>query len=188
MNTKFLIPLSLLLLMPNLGLAHFFIDYQDVTEPKLSATRANLDGFTLLTGKYHGLVQEIGTGIPNAISSFGEEVEIAEALAFILPEDWFAYVDEQIELLPQVSWDATEQPWLTVVADIGKAYGLRFLIDWDQKLLQIEPSHRQVIAKADQPTLVQDDATGRQVFIYTQETVPKGYIILNGEYVPVVMK
>jgi hypothetical protein len=185
--TKFYFSI-LILIFPTFSFGHFFIDYQDVKEKPKEFQRATPDGFELLTGKYYGLIQELGNGSSQPISSFGEDVEISEALTLILPPDWFAYVDEQIELLPQISWDANQRPWTNVIADIGKQYGLRFLVDWDQKLLQIESSHRQKLDAVEQPTLMFDEKSGRQVFIYSQEIAPKGYIILDGEFVPVVIR
>lgn len=168
--------------------AHFFIDYQDVKEKIESQSRVAPEGFELLTGKYHGLIQEVGEGQANLVSSFGEEVEVSDALSFILPEDWFAYVDQRIEQLPQVSWDANERPWTHVIADMGKQYGLRFVVDWDQKLLQIAAGRAVNTEQIDAPRLMRDEKTGREIFIYTQETRPQGYMILNGEYVPVVIQ
>lgn len=170
--------------------AHFFIDYQQVKEKEQKSSLHVPEGFQLLTGKYHGLIQEIGEGQPHTVSSFGEAVEVADALGFLLPQDWFAYVDEQIEQLPQVSWDAKERPWTEVIADMGKQYGLRFIVDWDQQLLQISPGRyvNNDTNQVDAPRLMRDDKTGREVFIYTQQTQPKGYIIIDGEYVPVVTR
>lgn len=168
--------------------AHFFIDYQEVAKKTEQKSHVAPEGFDLLTGKYHGLIQEVGAGQPNRVSSFGEDVEVADALSLILPEDWFAYVDQRIEQLPQVSWDANDRPWTHVIADLGKKYGLRFLVDWDQKLLQIASGRPVSNEHIDAPRLMRDERTGREVFIYTQEHQPKGYIILDGEYVPVVIQ
>ena len=106
--------------------AGFYIDMQGV-KPKEQAQSLGIEGYNLLTGKYYGLVHEIGTGVPMTIKSFGEDSTLADALFFILPTEWFAYVDERVEELPRVTWDASVgegQPWVEVLAQMGKEFGL----------------------------------------------------------------
>ena len=81
--------------------AGFYIDMQGV-KPKKQAQSLGMEGYNLLTGKYYGLVHEIGSGIPMTIKSFGEDSTLADALFFILPNEWFAYVDERVEELAQM--------------------------------------------------------------------------------------
>ena len=46
--------------------AGFYIDMQGV-KPKKQAQSLGMEGYNLLTGKYYGLVHEIGSGIPMTI-------------------------------------------------------------------------------------------------------------------------
>ncbi|MFU1599906.1 MULTISPECIES: hypothetical protein [Alteromonas] len=167
--------------------AGFYIDMQGV-KPKKQAQSLGMEGYNLLTGKYYGLVHEIGSGIPMTIKSFGEDSTLADALFFILPNEWFAYVDERVEELPRVTWDASVgegQPWVEVLAQMGKEFGLRFTLDWDQKLLQVHTIPNFTKPDFNDPIVITDSKNERQLFIYKKEPNLSGYLVKDGEYIPV---
>ena len=168
--------------------AQLFIDYQGV-KPKLEETSKHTpDGFRLLTGQYFGLIEQVGNGTPETISTFGEDFELDEALLMVMPEDWFAYLDESASELPTISWDALGDDWLSVLDRIGKEHGLHFVVDWDQQLIQISKTKGFEKPDYNDPLIVTDPSTGREVFIYTKQNEIQGHLLIDGEYVPIRTK
>lgn len=168
--------------------AQFFIDYQGV-KPKAHETKRHTpDGYNLLAGKYFGLIEQIGEGNAESINSFGDDFGLDEALTMIMPGSWFAYVDSTIPALPNVSWQALGDDWLSVLARMGKEHGLRFVVDWDQSLIQISQSDGFIKPDYNDPISITDPKSGREVFIYTDDSNVQGHLLVDGEYIPIVTK
>lgn len=175
------------LLASNTAAGGFYIDMQGINKPKAN-TSGVADGYKMLTGKYYGVIHEVGEGTPTKTNSFGDRSTIADAMFMIMPEGWFAYVDETVEEIPLVSWDASQgngQNWTDVLATIGKDYGLRYVVDWDQRLVQIDLEPNFVKPDYDDPIVVSDSEDRRQMFIYKKEPNLSGYLLKDGEYIPV---
>lgn len=167
--------------------AGYYIDMQGVSRGASQESRS-IDGYNMLSGKYYGIVHEIGQGVPIPTQSFGESATMADAMFFILPEGWYAYVDERIEELPRVTWNADVPggvEWLQVLADVGKDYGLRYTVDWDQNLVQVDLAPNFVKPDFNDPVVVSDSNNERQLFIYKQQPSLSGYLLKDGEYIPV---
>ena len=87
-----------------------------------------------MTGDYFGKVYPVGTPFDlGGVSSEGENQAIEDAMYFILPSGWYAYIDEQVTAFPTVSWSSSDDYFLDVLGHMGKNYGLNFVVDWEQK-------------------------------------------------------
>lgn len=174
-----------LLLMSNAN-AGFLIDYQGLkAKPISNSTIGTPDGFSLLNGQFFGLIEQVGEGFPSITNSFGDEMSLSDAIGMIMPGKWFAYIDSSFTETPEVSWDANGDNWLSVLAKVGKDNGLRYIVDWDQKLIQISQSKGFVKPDYNDPIVMHDKSSGREVFIYTDKKDSPGFLLINGEYLPV---
>ncbi|QCZ95528.1 hypothetical protein [Salinimonas iocasae] len=175
------------MLASNTATAGFYIDMQGLNKAQKTIPGV-ADGYKMLTGKYYGIIHEVGKGNPSKTHSFGDSSTIADAMFMIMPDGWYAFVDETVEEIPLVSWDASHdkgQYWTDVLADIGKDYGLRYVIDWDQKLVQIDLEPDFTKPDYDDPIVVADSNDERQMFIYKKKPNLSGYLLRDGEYIPV---
>lgn len=167
--------------------AGFSIDYQGLTKEPIKevVNRVTPDGFQLIKGKFAGQVVEIGEGIPDEVAASGEQLELSDAMTFILPSDWFVYADETVDSFPKVTFDAVNTQWTHVLADISQRHGVSFIVDWDQKLIQVSRVSDFVDPQFNAPSVVTDPQTGKEVFIYTKDEKNIGHFLVDGDYIPV---
>jgi hypothetical protein len=181
-----LLPVTLVLLITQTAQAKFYIDLQKEKPPTYQ--KNNTEGYKLLTGQYHGRVFQVGEPIGiGAVTSEGEDQSIEDSMFFILPSGWFAYIDEQTVTLPNVSWSANNTYFLDVLAELGKNYGMKFIVDWNQKLVQIEVNESFENPSFEQPSIITDSEGKREVYIYTKPSKTTGYLIKNGDITPVIV-
>lgn len=172
--------------------ATFLVDYQGLEPESLKKQNVNRgvpDGYKIFTDKYKGVIYEIGQGIAGNVVTFGWDDQIKNAMSQIIPSDWVVYADEGFNSKSKVTWEADDVPWIDVLAILGNEYGVKYVVDWDQKVIQIENDIDFVETSLNEPTVMTDPGTGQSIFIYTQENKPsnQGYILINGELVPVVV-
>jgi hypothetical protein len=173
-------------LMPYLAHANFYIDMQKEKLPE--KTPKSMSGYKLLTGDYYGRVFTIGEPVKiSAITSEGDDLPIQEAMYFVLPPGWFAYIDEQAIDLPEITWSANNSAFLDVLAEIGNNHGLYFVVDWTQKLVQIEVDEDFEKPNLDTPVVISDSSSDREIYIYSRPSKTSGYILRDGKIIPVTV-
>ncbi len=188
--------ISLLCLAPFVTQANLFIDYQGEKASKKTAKQLRdasgvPDGYHLYTDRYRGIIHEVGTGKPNKINTFGNEMDMKVALTMIVPDEWVVYAEEQFTKIPLVSWDAKDEPWLATLAKMGGNFGIKYIVDWDQKVVQISQDLDFVVPDFNQPVILDVPKTDKQLFIYTNESKREnkgGFILIDGKLVPIKVK
>lgn len=170
--------------------ASFHIDRQGLERPKETTITKNEvsspEGYRLLTDDLSGLVMEVGERrkvINN--SNFAEEIELKFAMSGLLPKGWSAYVDEHISEEKNITFSADKEPWLNVLARVGVKFGYRFLVDWDNNIVQISDDAYFKPRGESEHVVVEDDS-GQTFYIYkTKQQLNKGYMIHDGEVIPI---
>tara|TARA_R110002072_G_scaffold303138_2_gene495472 strand:+ start:9989 stop:10594 length:606 start_codon:yes stop_codon:yes gene_type:complete len=171
--------------------ANFFVDYQGLEHKKITSEELRRlngapDGYRILTDKTYGLVHQIGKGTAFTSNSFGTDMTIKDAVSMIMPEKWIAYIDENVEKPSLVDWQANNNDWTDVLGKIGANYGYRFVVDWDQKLLQVTLDQNYTAPDYNDPIALKDPDSGRTLFVYSAKPISQGGVILvNGKTIPV---
>jgi len=107
--------------------AVFYVNYQGLDE-EASLHRGPPPGFDLLADRTFRTVKFIGEGSPEMRHGYGFQLTLKEAMMSVLPQDWMAYIDQQISFEKKVDWDG-DLPWTEVLLRLGNNYGLAFIID-----------------------------------------------------------
>lgn len=177
--------------------AEFYIDYQGLDKKEVTAAQKRKinetpDGYRLLTDEFRGVVHEIGSGKQTKNTSFGADEALKNALAMIVPSNWVVYADEHFTDIPDVTWEATDELWLVVLSRIGSNHGIRYVVDWDQEVIQVSKDEDFVQPDFNAPTVLEHPTTGKRIFIYTEDKLPtqpsKGFIVVDGELIKVEVK
>jgi hypothetical protein len=173
-----------------LASANFYVDYQGMnntpSQEELRRLKGAPDGYRVLTDKTYGVVHQVGKGEVSTTSSFGADMTLKDAITMLMPAKWIAYIDENIEGPGKVDWQASNEPWIDVLGKVGANYGYRFVVDWDQKLLQITTDEDYLAPDYNDPITLKDPESGRTIFVYSAKPVNEGGVILvDGKVVPV---
>ncbi|MBE0420510.1 hypothetical protein EI165_10295 [Pseudoalteromonas nigrifaciens] len=169
--------------------ATFYIDYQDLEKKEAEKTeRKQLispDGYRLLTDDHSGLIYEIGKRIDvKPISSFADDISFKEGIGAILPKGWSAYLDEHLNASDEISFSADKEHWLTVLARIGNNYGYKFIVDWQQKIVQITSDENYIKPNPNDP-LPLEGSDGQMYYIYkSKQSINNGVILVDGKVIP----
>ncbi|MFT6910452.1 MAG: hypothetical protein ACJAS1_007181 [Oleiphilaceae bacterium] len=182
----------LFLSLMTIGTAHasFHIDYQGIERPEQKKITKNdvgsPEGYRLLTDDLNGVVIEVGTRRKiSKNSNFAENIELKFAMGGLLPKGWSAYVDEHLSEEKNITFSADKEPWLNVLARVGVKFGYRFLIDWDNNVVQISDDAYFKPQGASEHIVVEDES-GQTFYIYkTKQKLNKGYMIHDGEVIPI---
>jgi hypothetical protein len=187
MNFKIL-ALTLITLSP--AQASFHIDYQGLERPISNKIKpsdvGSPEGYRLLTDDLSGLVMEVGKRreIGNN-SNFAENTELKFAMGGLLPKGWSAFVDEHLSEEKNITYSADKEPWLNVLARVGVKFGYRFLVDWDNNIVQISDDAYFKPEGVSEHVVVEDDS-GQTFYIYkTKQELNKGYMIHDGKVIPI---
>ena len=70
---------------------------------------------------------------------------------------------------------------------MGLDYGMTFVVDWEQSLVQIEVDENFTKPNTSTPIIVSDSDGDKEVYLYTKPSRMSGYIIENGTLQPVVV-
>lgn len=169
--------------------ATFYIDYQGLDKPNVEVkTQKELispDGYRLLTNDLGGIVFEIGVreGTP-PISSFAEDTTFKNGIGTITPVGWSVYIDEQLSVNKSISFNAQNEDWLNVLARIGSNFGYKFVVDWQQQMLQISKDEHYTQPDPNVPVVVKGD-NGQMYYIYkSKKSINQGVMIVDGEVIP----
>lgn len=168
----------------------FYIDYQGLSRHAESSDVSSDEvttpnGYRLLTDGLDGLVYEVGSRpTVEKVSTFGSDVEFKYAIGAIIPQDWSAYVDENIRTLRSISFSASDEPWLNVLASVGSSFGYKFVVNWEHRIVQVSLDEHYVEPDVNAPITV-EGPEGELYYIYkTKQSVDQGYIIVDGELLP----
>ncbi|MFT5851559.1 MAG: hypothetical protein ACI87J_001532 [Colwellia sp.] len=170
--------------------ASFHIDYQGLERPiEKNITKQDVgspDGYRLITDDLNGVVIEVGTRRKIAKNSnFADDIELKFAMGGLLPKGWSAYVDDHISEEKNITFSADGEPWLNVLARVGVKFGYRFLIDWDNNIVQISDD-AYFKPEGVKEHIVVEDENGQTFYIYkTKQELSKGYMIYDGEVIPI---
>jgi len=176
---------TILLMTSTSANALFYIDNEGLEEDAKKIAEQKLkqqkpDGFRVLTDKRRGVVHELGTGKAFKDNSFGTDLALKDAISMIMPNKWIAYIDESIKQPDKVSWSAKRQTWTNTLIDLGINHGYRFIVDWDQKLLQIEKDKDYIKPDFNYPVEIVNPENGRRIYIYTADPEDKKGVLLIG--------
>lgn len=173
--------------------ANFYIDYQGTNENKaldyqeMRNMKGAPDGYRVLTDKSYGMVHQIGkpSGEYDKVNGFGTALTLKDTVSMIMPEKWIAYVDENLTTANEIAYQAKNEGWVNVLAQIGQNYGYRFIVDWEQKLIQVSPDRDYLEPDYNAPITLKDEESGRSIFIYSAQPVSTGgTILVNGKAMP----
>ncbi|MGP4943181.1 hypothetical protein [Pseudoalteromonas nigrifaciens] len=170
--------------------ATFYIDYQDL-EKKVpeSEERKELispDGYRLLTDDLSGLVYQIGKPEDvELISSFADDnVKFKDGIGVIIPQGWSAYLDEQLSGKENISFSANNEKWINVLARIGNNYGYKYIVDWQQKIVQITSDENYIEPNPNEPLPLEGN-NGQMYYIYkSKQSIDNGVLLMDGEVIP----
>ncbi len=174
--------------------ANFYIDYQGVDKPALTvqqrrAAQGAPNGYKLLTDKTYGAIHQIGSGLAVNITSFGDDFDLKMAMHTLVPTGWIVYVDEQSPMNKRVSWSAQNEQWTITLGRLGSAYGFRFIVDWDQQLIQMVKDENYQHPDENDPIVMSNPETGQKVFVYpTKQNINGGVLIIDGKVIKTVIK
>lgn len=174
--------------------ARFLIDYQGLDKElkvdsiQLREIKGAPDGYRVLADKTTGVVHQIGEPQPAKTYSFGTDFSLKDMASMLIPEKWIAYVDHNVEMPGSVTWQSHDEYWTDALERIGVNYGYRFIVDWDQKLLQVTSDKDFMTPEYDNPISVVDPESGRKFFIYSDDSTDGGVIIVNGKVIPLQVK
>lgn len=158
------------LLISSNASALFYIDYQGMDKEKarhaIARRKVAPEGYNVLTDKSLNVVHQFGRGKAHKINSFGDGMSLSDGMSMIMPDRWVAFVDEDLSLPDMISWDAQNISWTKTLRDVGVNFGIRFIVDWDQKVVQIFGSRG--FKKPDIASAVEvvDPKTGKTLLIY----------------------
>lgn len=176
-------------LFPLIANAAFYIDYQGLEKNNdVKKQRKELispDGYRLLTDDLSGLVYEIGNRKEvSSISSFAQDEVFKDVIGVILPKGWSAYLDEHLSGNEKISISANDEKWLNVLARVGNNYGYKFIVDWQQEIVQITSDEHYVKPNPNEP-LSLEGTDGQMYYIYkSKQSKDNGVMIIDGEVVP----
>jgi hypothetical protein len=103
-----------------------------------------------------GAVTQLGEGVAAAAPGFGHELPLRQAMRMLLPEEW-SYIPSSDGGSLIVSWTGS-RTWLEALRQIGETYQVRFLVDWDHKIVYSD-SLRKAVAASDSTHPVNGDST-----------------------------
>lgn len=150
--------------------ALFVIDYQGLDKEKarhaIARSKVAPEGYNVLTDKTRDIVHEFGRGNPSKITSFGDDMSLTDGISMIMPDGWVAFVDEDLSVPSTISWDAQNSSWTRALRDLGINAGLRFIVDWDQRVLQVFGERGFKEPDITDAVEVKDPRTGRTLLIY----------------------
>ncbi len=185
---------GILAIMPVATNANFYIDYQGVDKPTLTlqqrrAAQGTPNGYKLLTDKTYGAIHQIGSGVAASITSFGHDFELKMAMHTLIPTGWIVYIDDQSPINKMVSWSAKNEQWIITLGRLGSDYGFRFIIDWDQQLIQMVKDENYQEPNENDPIIMSNPETGQKIFVYpTKQNINGGVLIVNGKIIKTVIK
>lgn len=179
----------------NTANARFLIDYQGldkeepITSSRLREINGTPDGYNVLVDKTQGgVVNHIGEPQPIKTYSFGTDFSLGDMAFMVMPDKWIAYVDQNVEMPGSVTWQSHDEYWTDALERIGVNYGYRYIVDWDQKLIQITSDKDFMPPEYDNPISVVDPESGRKFFIYSDDSTGGGVIIVDGKVIPIQVK
>lgn len=170
--------------------AAFVVDYQGLDKEKarhaIARTKVAPEGFKVLTDKSMSIVHEFGQGKATAVTSFGDMLPLSDGMSMILPSGWVAFVDEDLSIPQSISWDASDTPWTSALRDIGVNSGLRFLVDWDQRVVQVYGQRSFSEPSLGDAVEVTDPKTGKLYLIYpSNKKISSGTLIHKDKSYPI---
>ncbi len=83
-------------------------------------------------------VTQVGEGVATATPGFGKTVPLPQAMRMLLPDGW-TYSPASETGDPTVAWNGGST-WLEALHQIGDSSGVRFLVDWTNRVVYSEPS------------------------------------------------
>ncbi|MFK5894683.1 MAG: hypothetical protein QM504_15800 [Pseudomonadota bacterium] len=166
--------------------AVFLVDYQglDKNGEKRRVTPA---GFNVIADRTYKVVRQIGTGNPEFRQGFGLQLSLADSLLSIIPDNWVSYIDMKIKFNKPVDWDG-DLPWTEVLTRLGNNYGLAFIVDWNQKMIQVVPGIDFNGKEKLEAVKVINPETGRTLYVHTSDALSdSGILIMDGNSYKVTM-
>jgi hypothetical protein len=180
-------------ILGDLANASFYIDYQGLERGKVEHIKQSQlitpDGYRLLTDGLKGLVFEIGPRKKqDKTSAFADDTILKDSIGALLPKGWSAFLDERLSGDVSITFSAENEFWLETLARIGGEYGFKFVVDWEQELVQISRDEYYIEPNPNEPVVVESE-NGQTYFIYkSKQSLDKGMVIINGEMVPLKVK
>jgi hypothetical protein len=170
--------------------ASFYIDNQGLEDEDARSPITDLkgapNGFRVLSDNSYSSIHQIGKGKAVKISGFGVELSLNEVMSMVMPNKWISYIDEEITPNGLFEWNSSNEEWIKSLAVIGATYGYKFIVDWDQKMIQVSQREGFIEPNYDHPIEMQDEATGRSIFVYSGKPIDKeGVILVDGKVVKV---
>lgn len=170
--------------------ASFYIDNQGLEDPDavkpIGELKGAPEGYKVLSDNSYSSVHQIGKGLATKVSGFGSEMSLNDAMSMIMPNGWISYIDENVRKTGLVDWNSHGESWIKALAVLGASYGYQFIVDWDQKMIQISLKDGFVEPDYDQPIMMKDSESGRSIFVYSGKPVDKeGVILVDGKVVKV---
>lgn len=189
MNKKYISMVVLSLSMP--VSASFYIDNQGLTggdevDP-VGDLQGTPPGYRILSDNSYGSVHQIGkSGTIKKLSGFGAGIQLNDAMSMIMPDKWISYIDDKIKNPPLVDWSSSNEDWVKSLAVLGATYGYQFIVDWDQRMIQVSPKQGYVEPDYNKPVEMKDEENGRSIFVYSAKAVDKeGVILVDGKLIKV---
>lgn len=99
-------------------------------------------------------VTQVGEGIAAPAAGFGRGLLLRQAMRMLLPEEW-SYIPKSDAEALTVSWSGS-RTWLEALRQIGETYQVRFLVDWDHRIVY---SDRQRKNSGVEPQTAQGETT-----------------------------
>ncbi|MFK5948879.1 MAG: hypothetical protein QM500_08955, partial [Methylococcales bacterium] len=173
---------ALLVMLSGNANAIFYINYQDIEgEGEGEKNKTPPHGFDLLADRTFKTVKHVGKGTPEVRYGFGFQLSLKEMMMSTMPKDWMAYIDTEISFNKKVDWDG-DLPWTDILLRLGNNYGLAFIVDWEQNMVQVIPGMD--VTKIDDLSSqkIRNPDTGEIIYIHTSKRLSdSGTLIVGGK-------
>lgn len=156
----------------------FLVDYQGL-DKNAEQRRITPAGFNVIADRTYKVVRHIGKGEPEFRQGFGLELSLADSLLSIIPNNWVSYIDESIQFNKTVDWDG-DLPWTEVLTRLGNNYDLAFIVDWNQRMIQVVPGQNFNDDANLKPMRVVNPESGRTLYVHTNDSLSESGVLIMG--------
>lgn len=145
--------------------AAFYIDYQGLDYKKPPKAESV------------GVLHQLGDGKATTVNSFGKDMSLKDTISMIVPTGWITYIDADVSLSKNINWQAQGETWTQVLERLGLDQGYRFIIDWEQKLLQVASAKSFLVPDYTAPVTV--TLNKKSIFVYSNKPISSKAVFLS---------
>jgi len=130
--------------------AHAGFEVVKGDEPVNRSPTVDLSGFEMVADRRVQPLMQVGAVNPDvaAISAgFSEGIPLETALKVVLPPGWSGYMRPSINKSAMVRW-TNGSTWLGALEQVGRQLSVSAVVDWNRKIVTLEPMPVEAVASA----------------------------------------